>query len=283
MSRRQLVLQIINEMQGELDAFFRSKKAKMVKLSSDDLVYLEVMLAQAVGPINVTPRSTPSTGDAESALGFCTQRFLREFFMLKTKPQVHLKDSSFKMVRVMVDHTIERALQQLRQQTSSDTPVDEDDQIIVPETDCETETEAQSDSPLKKSPPGARIIKKKNLKHLSKVFQDVPRASKRLSIMSRLFGNCRKEKVTKEDGSWLRRRSITSTESHSTPDSPLVHRNSALPSSPTRSPSRSEAGVIRHSPSLLEEEDAIYCLLDMQKRLPIKKRRPSSEAIVPTS
>lgn len=283
MSRRQLVIQIIKEMQEELDAFFRSKKAKMVKLTSDDLVYLEVMLAQAVGPLKSSP-SCPSSGDdCETVLGFCTQRFLREFFMLKTKCQVHLKDSSFKMVRAMVDHTLERALHQVRNQSSSDESVPEEDRILVPETDCESGAETAQSSPLKKSPLDTRTVKRKGLKKLESVFQaPMIRARKRTSVGSRLFGD-RKEAKGKGDSSWLRRRSLNFTDSHSTPDSPLARRNSTLPASPTRSPSRSDSGLCIESPSLLEEEDVIFCLLDMQKRLPIKKRRSSTEAIVPTS
>lgn len=119
---KELVLAIIREMQSELDSFFRARKARKVQLTGDDILYLEVMLAQAVG-------SGHSKIEDDSFMTEHARRFLTDFFTLKTKPQVQLRASSFALVRLMVERTVAAALRDARSTSSC---LETDDDTIIP-------------------------------------------------------------------------------------------------------------------------------------------------------
>jgi hypothetical protein len=272
MSQQQLVVTIIHEMQEELDEFFRSKKAKMVKLTPDDLSYLEVMLSQAVRGSSLGLSSRP-----DGLLGTCAQRFLREFFLLKTKPQVQLRDSSFKLVKSMVDRTVQRALAQICQEeagtsTSVETEFDSDESdVSVPEADCEHEhcaalTASTSSHASDTSFDSLSTSESLNIQHEPRANKNVfacP-AKKHTVFTSRLFGGSHRRSNRNVCASWLRRGSVSSA-SDSGSESPLVRRSLA-------------------DKKLAKErqlEDGAHPARD-QKKLPIKKRKPSIEAIVPS-
>lgn len=220
---KQLVINIIAEMQAELDAFFRAKKAKKVRLTSEDLVYLEVMLAQAVGaPSGDKDRSV------EGNLNGFALRFLQDFFTLKTKPQVQLNEKSFKMIKLMVDRTVQHAMEQAlalktpqsqvlescgsEDETSAKAEsADDEEDAVVPET---PETKLVKRQPYRKNP-----------------FKTYPR------LHSRLFGSSKVPNPL-TNTQWLRSAALSSPSSSSELEESIKKPLSSPPRLRCRTPSK---------------------------------------------
>lgn len=280
-AKRLVIISVIKEMQAELDTFFRAKKAKKVKLTSEDVLYLEVMLAQAIGA-HPKPRS-PVRGDPESMISEFAQRFLQEFFTLKTKPQVQLKESTFKMVKTMVDQTVSRALNQVKRELANSAT--DDESVVVYETDEEnliTDTEvptsvsrscvssSSASAVLASSSSSDSDVKQEESPEVS-VFQT---SKPRYIVRSRLIRSRRCKPSNGNDSSssscssedlWLSRGRV----------SPL----GVSPQSPLNR-GRLSIGSLCGSSSA-DDESTSNQVVTESRRLPIKKRRPSTEAVVP--
>ncbi|MCA0188048.1 MAG: hypothetical protein LCH90_19040 [Proteobacteria bacterium] len=245
---KRLILKIIREMQEELDAFFRAKKAKMVKLSPEDILYLEVMLAQAIGSHRESP---PAGGDDDDGrVGLFAYRFLKDFFTLKTKPQVQVREDTFKLVQRMVDHTLNRALERAQDAPShsessascSDTTEDDAD------ADDETSASMSSDEEVRQEPIDPNSVFGRTRTHP-------------VRINSMLFA---KAAIGNGKGNgWLKR-----------PKTELLDIESKTPESPL---SRAKRQTV---PSAVKTSDKKP---DKNRKLPIKKRKSiGGDAVVPT-
>lgn len=242
MSSRALLTSIIRETQCELDRFFRTRKARKVPLSGEDVGYLEAMLAPAIGPC------TP--GQAAPQLHACAVRFLRDFLALKTRPQAQLSEAPLRMVQSMLGRVVATAL---RHVDGGQPEPDHGPSPSPPPSLCLGSPQMILKTPYKMplAPGGAPA---------TNVFAVGVRRQGR----SRLLGPAAGDR-------WLRRR----------PLSPAASTSSSISSSSSSS-TLSPCPLVLRLPVTFSKGHTAYVAAvpaaDAQKMLPFKKRRPSIEA-----
>ncbi len=239
-----IIISIIKEMQAELDSFFRAKKARKVQLTGEDILYLEVMLAQAIGPaINI--RENVDTKGQDAILSKYARRFLVDFFTLKTKPQVQLRESTFHLVKTMVDHTLNRALSEALA-SSAEFEYNKTLQDVPAES---TAGPSPSPSPIS----SVEVTKQPSPTNL---FCERP--------LGRRSG-------TLSDGHWLRMRISSDEEDNDVPIRTPIGRQRNIIKLPV---------ALLNQPTKDSEDECTPSKLPIKKR---KIQRPGDEAIVPRS
>lgn len=151
---KHLIVKIIEEVERELAVFFREKKRKRNGLTGEDVLYLETMLATALGSTFIEAdieTKWHAKSDVNDGLGELAGRFLRDFFLLKTRRQMELTAESLALIQAMTSQALSRAKEQIQEPDNHDQEAEDEYYEDDEEEDGETDVDQ---SPVERFPVG---------------------------------------------------------------------------------------------------------------------------------